>query len=312
MSTKALFTFTLLFIAFVRISAQSDMELPTLTGTIYGTLQRPDPAEKCPVVLIIAGSGPTDRDGNNVQMKNNSLKMLADSLQSHGFASLRYDKRGIAASQEAGPEEADLRFDNYIDDAAAWIRLLRKDGRFSKVIVAGHSEGSLIGMIAAQKEHAEGFISIAGAGRSADLVLKEQLAAQPEAIKTASYSTIDSLVAGKTVAEISPLLYSLFRPSVQPYMISWFKRDPQKEIAKLTIPVLIVQGTTDIQVSQEDARLLGKSAVNGKLVMIEGMNHILKNASRMRQENIATYSDPELPLNAELVREIVRYIQSVP
>jgi len=302
-----LFLFLIFCYPFI-LQAQTEMDLQTMTGTIYGTLQFPREYKPVPVVLIIAGSGPTDRNGNNPQMQNNSLKMLADSLQSHGIATLRYDKRGIAASKDAGPEEAELRFDTYIEDACAWVRKLRMDSRFSKVIIAGHSEGSLIGMVSATKEHADGFISIAGAGRSADLILKEQLASQPEPVKLACYSTIDSLVAGKTVSEVSPMLYSLFRPSVQPYLISWFKFDPQKEINKLTIPVLILQGSTDLQVTTNDAILLSKSAIGSKLLIIEGMNHVLKNSSNMQQENIATYSDPKLPINSELVKNITLFL----
>ena len=163
-------------------------------------------------------------------------------------------------------------------------------------------------MIAAAREHADGYISIAGAGRSADVVVKEQLAAQPDPIKQACYSIIDSLVAGKTVSEVNPMLNSLFRPSIQPYLISWFKYDPQKEIKKLNVPILILQGSTDIQVSTEDARLLGKAAPGSKVSIIEGMNHIMKNAIQERQANIATYSDPLLPLNATLVNGIMEFI----
>ena len=291
------------------LRAQTALNLQTFTGTIYGTLQTPATDIQVPVVLIIAGSGPTDRDGNNPQMKNNSLKLLADTLQSRGVASLRYDKRGIAASRDAGSEEPSLRFDNYVDDAASWIRLLRKDKRFSKVIVIGHSEGSLIGMIAAANEHADAFISIAGAGKSADLILKEQIATQPDPVKTACYTTIDSLVAGKTVSEISPMLYSLFRPSVQPYLISWFKYDPQKEIAKLKIPILILQGTTDFQVTIEDARMLGKAVPGTQVTFIGEMNHIMKKASKDRQENIATYTNPALPLHPGLVKAVMDFIR---
>jgi uncharacterized protein len=302
-----LFTSLLVFCS-ARLIAQTELDLQTFTGTIYGSLQFPQEYKAVPIVLIISGSGPTDRNGNNPQMQNNSLKMLADSLQSHGIATLRYDKRGIAASKDAGAEESDLRFDSYVDDACAWIRKLKKDTRFSKVIVAGHSEGSLIGMMASNREHADGFISIAGPGRSADLVLKEQLSTQPDPIKLTCFSTIDSLIAGKTVSEINPMLYSLFRPSVQPYLISWFKYDPQKEISKLAIPVLILQGSTDLQVTTNDADLLAKSAIGSKLFIIDGMNHILKNASNLRQENIATYSEPSLPLNEMLVNEMLTFL----
>ena len=182
--------FSMLLLFPVLINAQTELKLFTSTGTINGTLQFPAVYKRVPLVILIAGSGPTDRNGNNEQMENNCLKMLADSLESAGIASLRYDKRGIAASKAAGMEESDLRFENYVDDAAAWIQMLRKDMRFSKIIVAGHSEGSLIGMIAVDREHADGFISIAGAGSSADIILKQQLAAQPEQIKQACYKVL--------------------------------------------------------------------------------------------------------------------------
>lgn len=292
------------------LNAQS-IELTTKTGTIYGTLQIPAVDRQVPVALIIAGSGPTDRDGNNPAMKNNSLKMLADSLQTHGIASLRYDKRGIAASQEAGPDESELRFENYIDDVVAWLELLKSDKRFSKFFVLGHSEGSLIGMVAAGKSTVDGYISIAGAGFKAGDILKTQLAAQPEPIKSACYSSIDSLEAGKTFSDVNPLLYSLFRPSVQPYLISWFRYDPRMEIKKLSSPVLILQGTTDIQVSVKDAENLKNAKPDATLAIIEGMNHILKNAPADRQANIATYTNPELPLNGEFVKKVLEFIESI-
>lgn len=131
--------------------------------------------------------------------------------------------------------EIDLRFDDYVNDAAGWIKLLKKDKRFSKVIVLGHSEGPLIGMIAANTAIADAYVSLAGAGQSADKVLKEQLKHQPQAVDMC-YPIIDSLASGKLVKNVNPKLNSLFRPSVQPYMISWFKYDPQIEIRKLPCP----------------------------------------------------------------------------
>lgn len=288
--------------------AQENVELYTPTGLIYGSLQTPAGTTAVPVVLIIAGSGPTDRDGNNQHMQNNCLKMLADTLLAHGFASVRYDKRGIAESANAGLSEEDLRFDNYVDDAAGWILKLKKDTRFSRVIVAGHSESSLIGMISANKSNADGFISIAGAGRSADLILKEQLATQPDPIKNASYTSIDSLKGGHLVKEVNPMLYSLFRPSVQPYMISWFKFDPQQEISKLHIPVQIIQGTTDRQVSLQDATLLNTNAPGSTLSVINQMNHVLKTAPDSKKENLDTYFDPSIPLNADFCISIIAFL----
>jgi hypothetical protein len=221
-SISLLFTFTTLF-------SQQQVELVTQNGSLFGTLLVSEASEKRPVVLIIAGSGPTDRDGNQVFMNNNSLKYLAEGLSDMGVASLRYDKRGIGASRLAGGKEEEFTIDVFIDDAVLWIKTLQADSSFSSVFVAGHSEGSLIGMVACNKiQGVSGLISIAGAGRSADLILKEQLASQPDIIKDYSYGIIDRLKSADTVSNISPLLMSLFRPSVQPYLISWFKYDQAK------------------------------------------------------------------------------------
>ena len=284
--------------------------LKTKTGNIYGTLLAPDSLSDIPLALIIAGSGPTDRDGNNPMMKNNSLKILAEKLYENGIASLRYDKRGIAASMEAGLYESKLRFENYIDDAVAWVELLKLRNQFSKIIIIGHSEGSLIGMIASQKTDVDAYVSIAGAGQSADKILKEQLKSQPQVVIDAAYPIIDSLVQGKIVENFDPILNSLFRLSVQPYIISWFRYDPQTEIKKLNLPILIVQGTTDIQVSVHDAKELAKANKNAVLIKIKGMNHIFKEAVFDKQQNISTYSQPDLPVKDELIDVIVDFIKN--
>jgi len=308
------FIFVLLICPFIAAAAidttytETNVVLHTASGDIAGTLTIPANAPaKLPVALIIAGSGPTDRNGDNPMMKNEGLQKLAYGLAAKNIASLRFDKRGIGESKAAGKTEADLRFEDYINDARSWIEWLKQDKRFSKVFVAGHSEGSLIGMIAAHNT-AHGYISIAGAGRSADKILKEQLAAQPAVVKDSSYPIIDSLVLGKTVASVPRMLFVLFRPSVQPYMISWFHYDPQAEIKKLTIPVLIIQGTNDLQVKEEDANLLAKSNTKAKLTLIKNMNHIFRIVEGDRKENLATYITPTLPISEELVNNISEFV----
>lgn len=287
---------------------ETSFVLHTANGDLTGTLTIPgDGTKKTPVALIIAGSGPTDRNGNNPIMKNESLKLLAYGLAAHNIASLRFDKRGLGESKAAFKSEADLRFEDYINDARGWIDTLKKDTRFTKVFVAGHSEGSLIGMIAALNK-ADGFISISGAGRSADKILKEQLASQPPMVKDSSYPIIDSLVMGKTVQNVPRMLFALFRPSVQPYMISWFHYDPQTEIGKLTIPVLILQGTNDLQVTVEDANLLARSNARAQLALIRNMNHIFRIVEGDRKANLATYITADNPISKELVTIIAAFV----
>ena len=286
-------------------TSETEVILHTATGNIYGSLLIPATSYKIPVALIIAGSGPTDRDGNNPFAMNAGLKILADSLALYNIASFRYDKRGIKASQKAMKGEADLRFDDYVQDAAGWIELLKKDKRFSKVVVIGHSEGSLIGMIAAEK--ADMFISIAGAGRAADVILKEQLSQQPQAVQDMAFPVIDSLKKGITI-DADPQLASLFRASVQPYLVSWFKYDPKAQISKLKIPVLLIQGTNDIQVTVEDAKQLAAGLPSAKMVLVENMNHVFRIVQGDRAANLATYSNSKLPVADLLINSIVDFI----
>ena len=298
-----------LVIPFFSLSQEEEITLKTKTGDIKGSLLVPSNSEKASVVLIISGSGPTDRNGNNPNMTNNSLMMLANELKKNGIASLRFDKRGIGESSSSGMQESDLRFENYVNDVKGWVDLLKESNKFSKIIVLGHSEGSLIGMIASQKAEVEKFISVAGAGNSAGDIIREQLKAQPAFVLNQSLPIIEKLENGEREENVPQMLYALFRPSVQPYMISWFKYDPQIEIAKLNKPVLIVQGTTDIQVSVLDADKLASANNKAQKQIIEGMNHILKEADMDRLKNIQTYSMPDLPLKKPLTEIIVKFIE---
>jgi len=285
--------------------------LDTKTGEIYGTLCVPKGFKKGPVALLVAGSGPTDRDCNSsLGLKSDAFKILAHKLADNGIATVRYDKRGVGESHAAMKSgEADLRFDDYINDAADWINKLKADKQFSKVIVIGNSEGSLIGMIAAKRANADEYVSIAGVGEGIDKTLKRQLQDMPQQGRDTAYKILDSLKVGKTVSHIDPTLYSLFRPSVQPYMISWIKYDPAVEISKLTIPVLILQGTNDIQVTVDDAKKLSAGDKNAKLVLLENMNHIFRVVEGTdRKANIATYNMPELPIDPKLVTAITGFI----
>ena len=294
-----------------RVKEKSNFSMKAGTGTIYGSYVLPDGGKKVPVVLIIAGSGPTDRDCNSAMGANtDAFFMIADSLKKAGIASLRYDKRGIAESAGAMKEEKDLRFDDYVSDAAAILKLLKMDHRFSSVYVMGHSEGSLIGMIAAKKEKIAGYISLSGAGEPAGKLITDQLSVNSSFLAEKAGIIIDSIKKGFTVTDIPSDLNSLFHESVQPYLHSWLKYDPQVEIKKLKVPVLIVQGTNDLQVSQKEADLLKKAYPSARLQLVEGMNHILKQAPTDRRQNFATYNDPTLPLSSGLMPGIIQFILS--
>jgi len=311
---------TLVFLASAALAQQQPAPpaiaaIPPGDNALHSSLLLPKETGKAvPVVLMLSGSGPTDRNGNSPMLpgKNDSMLMLAEGLADNGIASLRYDKRGVGESAKAMVAEADLRFETYVDDAVAWCEQLRKDKRFSAVVIAGHSEGSLIGMLAAKRCDAGGFISIAGAGRAAADILRTQLTGKlPPELATQSEAIIKNLEAGKTTENPPVELAALYRASVQPYLISWFRYDPAKSIAALTVPVLIVQGTTDLQVSVDDAKRLAVASTKAKLLLVEGMNHVLKEVPPDREKQMASYSDPDLRLAPEFLVGVVDFVRKV-
>ena len=287
---------------------ESPIVLKINTDQLFGTLTTPDLTKKYPVALIIAGSGPTDRNGNNPMMKNNSLKMLAEVLAKNGIASLRYDKRGIGESKASAITEQSLVFENYTEDAKSWINLLKQDKRFSEVVIIGHSEGSLIGIIAGAK--ANKFISIAGPGESADKLIKAQISSKSnKVIEDMTFPIIDSLKNGHQVKKVDPILNSLFRPSIQPYLISWFKYNPQVEIKKLNVPILIIQGNNDLQVTIKDAESLSQANKNTELLIVDKMNHVMKIVEGDKQANLDSYNNETLPLSEVMTNKIVSFIK---
>ncbi len=294
-------------------AGEEEITLNTPTGDIHGRLMLPDSEAPCPVVIIIAGSGATDMNGNSIgaRMTNNSLLYLARELAANGIASVRYDKRGIGRSTAAATAEQDIRFEHYINDAALWADKLGSDARFNSVIIAGHSEGSLIGMVAAQQSKAvKGYISIAGCGSPAYEILERQLKSQPERIQQESAAICKELREGRTVEKVPFYLSSLYRASVQPYLISWFRYDPAVEIAKLDIPVLILQGDRDLQVGVEEAKKLQAAREDAAFYIIKDMNHVLKQCvTDDMKEQLKIYNDPDLPLKPELVTHIVEFVK---
>lgn len=281
------------------------------SGQIFGNVIKAEPCkqeEGSVVALIIAGSGPTNADGNGPFFKSNTYKYLAEELGRNGISSVRYDKRGIGRSDKKAPKESNLRFDMYVNDANFIVNSLHEQG-YKRIIIIGHSEGSLIGMIVASKnKYVTKFISIAGAGRSADLILKTQLSEQSEEIGKMAEPMIDSIKAGLTVKIVPSFLKSVFRKSIQGYMGSWFKYDPQLEIKKLTIPILILQGTNDLQVKINDAQNLYFANNTATLKFIDNMNHVLRIVdSEDKSENIKSYNDPKLPVSEELLKLVVDF-----
>lgn len=282
------------------------------SAPLYGTLTLPSGTGPLDVALILPGSGPTDRNGNFPGRTNNSLLLLAHGLADAGIASLRIDKRGVAASALAYPPERDLRFTTYVDDATQWLTFLKNQPRVGRIFLIGHSEGALVATLAARTLPVSGLVLIAGAGRPAPSIIREQLAAlnYSASLQERAEAILQKLEAGETVPDVPAELAALYRPSAQPYLISWLKYDPANELAKLTTPTLIIQGTNDLQITIADAQRLASARKNIALLTIKDMNHVLKIAPADRAGNIRLYSDPDAPLANGLVAGIVDFIHA--
>jgi pimeloyl-ACP methyl ester carboxylesterase len=285
---------------------------------LYGSLLPGGGKARKPAVLIISGSGPTDRDSNSTfGLKPNSLKMLAQTFASAHITSLRYDKRGVGKSAPAAPPQSEMRFDVMVQDAVAWAKYLAKQDGVSCIVFAGHSEGSLIAALAAHVLETEqvpvcGVISIAGAGRPASIILADQLrAALPEPLRSKSIEIIGELEHGRLVANVPDALVTVFRPDVQPYMISWFAYDPVAAYRGLKVPVMVLQGDADLQVSVADAQALGKAKPGIDLVIVKRVNHVLKHVTLDREANMATYNNPVLPLDKGVTAAVLRFLGKV-
>jgi hypothetical protein len=279
-------------------------------AALHGTLLTPEGPTRA-VALIIAGSGPTDRDGNSgLGVSASSYRLLAEGLAARGVATVRTDKRGVGESAAALTSEADLIFADYADDARAWAaETARLTGQPCAWLI-GHSEGALVALTAVTGggDAVCGLVLLSGAGRPIGAVLREQLANAPEPFLSQSLTILAELEAGRPVTEVPPRLAALFRPSVQPYLISWLPLDPAELVAAWDGPVMIGQGTTDIQVGLPDAQTLAAARPDARLAIWDGVNHVLKVASADRAANIATYGDPTLPLAPGVVDDIAGFI----
>lgn len=309
-----MFAAILLAVAAVTAATGTTLTAPGPQGPLEATYV--DAGKGAPVVLIIPGSGPTDRDGNNpLGVKAGQYRMLAEALAAKGVSTVRIDKRGLFGSKSAIADPNNVRIADYAADTHAWVKSIRERTGARCVWVLGHSEGGLVALASAQQPAGIcGLVLASTAGRKIGDVIREQLRANPAnaPLLADADKALDSLDAGTTVdvSAMHPALQKLFAPQVQPYLMDLMAADPAKLIASLTLPVLIVQGGRDIQVSEADAKALEAAQPKARLVEIAQMNHVLKDvASDDRAANIATYGDPALPVDSTLVDTIAAFVK---
>ena len=295
-------------------ASDSFLEAPGPTGPLKGTLLAPR-STSVPVVLIVPGSGPTDRDGNNpAGIKASSYRLLAEGLAARGVTTLRIDKRGMFASAAATPDANAVTIADYVADVRSWVTVLRRHAEAPCIWLLGHSEGGLVAMVAA-KAQADvcGLVLVATAGRPMGKVLRDQLNANPAngPILGQALPAIDALEQGRRVdtAGLHPALQGLFNPAVQGYLINAFAYDPVRELSGYSKPVLVLQGQRDIQVGEADALLLKQANPRASLVLLPNVNHVLKSVtSDDLGANLATYADPALPLGAGVVDTVAAFL----
>lgn len=286
-----------------------------LQGELAGTLEG-DLGEDVPVVLIVPGSGPTDRDGNSpLGITAQSYKLLAEALAQRGIASVRIDKRGMFASEGAVPDPNDVTVSDYVADLESWADTIAQRSGGQCIWLLGHSEGGLISMAAAAKDPARycGLLLVASPGVNTGEVIRAQLAANPAnaPIMPQVDTIIAKLKAGESVplGEMHPGLIPLFGPQVQGFVGSLLRQEPAELIGAHDLPVLIVNGREDLQTPAADAQTLAAARPDAKLVLLDGVNHVLKQVPNgSRAENIASYSDPDLPLAPSVADAIADFV----
>lgn len=307
-------------------AAQSDppcrdeaVTVQTSTGTLVGTLRCPEGEGPWPVALLVPGAGNIDRDGNSPMrlQRTDTFRQLADGLASRGIATVRYDKRGVGESRDAGFADSSLRFSTLARDAAEWVQVLQVDRRFRSVTVIGHGEGALVGMLAARVADADGFISLAGQGRRGAEVMRDQfLPRLPTALRAGFSRVLETLAAGRVDEEVPYELTSLLRPSAQAYLASWFRFDPATEIGRLSVPVLIVQGSSDEQATVQDAQLLNSGQPNADAIVLDGVDHALRRSSASAQaaairESGRRASTAREPVCEEVLEGVAAFVSQV-
>lgn len=296
-------------------NAQERLGRDVITAGLAGSFVKPNSNDPVKAVLMIAGSGPTDRNGNSrLGVNADYLKMLANHLADDDIASLRYDKRGVGGSKALVTSEAALRFSDFVGDAESWRNWLHEQPDVACVFLLGHSEGGMIATLVAEQSEPAGLVLVMSPGRTFGAVLHTQLSTVPmtEPLRTEALSTLKTLESGQLVAKVNPKLTNIFRPSVQPYLLSILGINPAQELAKLTTPTLLVSGGHDLQVNPADFEALEKARPDAEAIQIPKMNHVMKDVAGDRKANLAAYRNPDLPLSPELAKAVTKFITTTP
>lgn len=306
MKSKLYLFMTLITVLCLAQEKEYNSAVVKINKYIEGTLVTPYSDDNVPLVIFIMDSGAINRDGNDRMSKNDTFKQLSHELARLGVATYRYDKR-LFKMDGLGIKEHEISLDHFIEDAVSTIEYFNKNGKYKKIIVAGHGQGSLIGMIAAQGR-VSGFISIAGNASSIDQVIIEQIAKQAPGLDKSAFVAFKQLKENGRATNYDPALESIFRYDLQSFIRSWMKYTPSEEILKLEMPILIIHGDKDIQVEQAEAEKLKEVVPEAEYLLIKNMNHILKEIKGGRLENHKSYNEPIRKIVPEVLTGIANFV----
>ena len=307
MKIKILYILSLVFLSGMSQEVNYSSKDMSINSFVDGTLLTPKDIDKPILAIIIAGSGPTDRNGNQDFLKSNNLKKMAERLSNNSIATFRYDKR-IVKQIKNGNFDKNIMFDDFVTDAISVIDYFKKTNTYSKIYIVGHNQGSLVGMLAA-KDRADGFISIAGAGQSIDYVIIDQIEKTAQMYVEDTKKVFDIMRQGKTTPNYPPALSSIFSIEVQPFMMNWMQYNPKEVIKNLDIPILIINGTKDLQVSVEEAKSLIEAAEQAELRIIDKMNNVLFIIEGDDLENAKSYNESARNISEEVISAILEFIK---
>lgn len=294
------------------VASGTEITAPGPLADLHGTLI--DAGKKAPVVLIVPGSGPTDRDGNNPYgVKGSSYRKLAEALAARGISSVRIDKRGQFGSKAAIADGNAVTIADYAGDVRAWAKAARAATGARCVWLLGHSEGGLVVLAAGDSADVCGYVLVAAVGRPFGTVIHEQIHANPAnaIVFDQADTALAKLQAGERVdaTTLHPGLRALFAPQVQGYLIDLMRYQPVDLARATRKPMLIVQGLNDLQVKEVDARALASARPDATLVLLPGVNHVLKNiGAGDAAANVASYANPDLPIDAGVVTAIGGFV----
>ncbi|MFK7781430.1 alpha/beta hydrolase [Psychroserpens sp.] len=301
-----------LFLLFTTVGFSQELKFSSedisINDHIDGTLLTPTNNNSFILAIIVADSGPTDRDGNQNFQNNGALKKLAEGLSNENISTFRYDKR-IVKQIRKGKVDPNISFDDFISDVNTIVSHFKSQNKYSKIVIIGHGQGSLVGLVASKNDINQ-FISIAGSGKSIDSVIIDQITQMDPALVKSTKKAFEKLKKGTIITEYPQALGSIFSSDVQPFMMSWMKYNPQELIKELKIPTLIVNGTKDLQVPVSEAELLKNASSNAEIKIIDNMNHVMFIIEGKELENSKSYNESYRAISNELIQAITAFIKS--